>query len=125
MTAQRLAGVRWALNTDRLKTIKRKSPFEFPQGHGFWVAVPETMPRVRMLTDAQVSDSITDDIEQIDIEQTALLDQSIDIEPGEPGTASIVTEPGELRPARMADRCATTGAADMQSSKKVISGVPE
>jgi hypothetical protein len=92
LTAQRLAGVRWALNTNGLKTIKRKSPFEFPQGHGSWITVPEPMPRVRMLTDARVSDSVTHDIEQIDIAKTALLDQTVEIEPGEPGTASIVTE---------------------------------
>jgi hypothetical protein len=92
LAAQRLAGVRWALNTDGLKTLKRKSPFEFPQGHGSWISVPEPMPRVRLLTDARVSDSIAGDIEQIDIGQTALLDQSIEIEPGEPGTASVATE---------------------------------
>jgi hypothetical protein len=89
ITAHRLAGVRWALNTDGLQV---KSPYHYPQGQGSWISVPEPMPLVRMLTDARMSDSIADDIAQIDIAQTALLDQSIEVEPGEPGTARVVSQ---------------------------------
>jgi hypothetical protein len=87
VTAQRLSGVRWALNSEGLGM---KSPFDSPPGS--WVAVSDPMPRVRMLTQALVSDSIANDVEQIDIGKTAVLEQPIDIEEGEAGTASIVTE---------------------------------
>jgi hypothetical protein len=87
LTAQRLAGVRWALNSDGLK---KKSLFESPPGS--WIEVPNPMPRVRMITHTLVSDSVANDVEQIDIGKTALLERPIDIEEGEIGTARIVTE---------------------------------
>ena len=87
LTAQRLAGVRWALNSDG---VKMKSLFESPPGS--WIEVPNPMPRVRMITHTLVSDSVADDVEQIDIGKTALLERPIDIEEGEVGTARIVTE---------------------------------
>jgi hypothetical protein len=89
LPAQRLAGVRWALNTDGLQT---KSPYEFPQGYGSWVEVPQPMPRVRMVTRALVSQSVASDVEHIDIAETALLEQPVELGQGEAGTASIVTD---------------------------------
>jgi len=87
LTAQRLAGVRWALNTDGLHM---ESPFDSPPGS--WIEVPAPMPRVRMVPRALVSKSVATDVEQIDIAATALLDQPVELEQGEVGTASIVTD---------------------------------
>ena len=87
LTAQRLAGVRWALNTDGLQM---KSPYDYPPGS--WIEVSEPMPRVRMVTHALVSKSVANDVEQIDIAETALLDEPVELGQGEVGTASIVTD---------------------------------
>jgi hypothetical protein len=81
LTAQRLAGVRWALNTEG---------FEYPKGS--WIQVSEPMPRVRMVSRALVSDSVANDAEQIDIAETALLDEPVELVQGEVGKAKLVTD---------------------------------
>jgi hypothetical protein len=81
LTAQRLAGVRWALNTEG---------FEYPKGS--WIQVPAPMPRVRMVSRARVSNSVTKDAEQIDIAETALLDEPAELAEGELGNAKLVTD---------------------------------
>jgi hypothetical protein len=94
LPAQRLAGVQWALNTEGLQG---NLPYGYPQGHGSWVEVPEPMPRVRMVTHALVSHSVATDIERINIADTALLDQPVELGQGEVGTASVVTDrPGYI-----------------------------
>jgi hypothetical protein len=89
LTAQRLAGVRWALNADGLRV---QSPYQYPQGHGSWVEIAEPMPRVRMVARARVSESIAEDVRTIDIANTALLSEPVDLKAAEPGAASIVQE---------------------------------
>jgi hypothetical protein len=81
LTAQRLAGVRWALNTEGS---------EYPKGS--WIQVSEPMPRVRMVTRARVSNSVANDAEQIDIAETALLDEPVELVQGEVGKAKLVTD---------------------------------
>jgi hypothetical protein len=89
LTAQRLAGVRWALNADGLRV---QSPYQYPQGHGSWVEIAEPMPRVRMVARARVSESIAEDVRTIDIASTALLAEPVELPPGKPGSARIVTD---------------------------------
>jgi hypothetical protein len=86
-TTQRLAGVHWALNSDGLKM---KTLFDTPPGS--WIEVPEPMPRVRMVTHARVSKSVANDVEQINIAETVLLDEAVELGQGEVGTARILTE---------------------------------
>jgi hypothetical protein len=50
------------------------------------------MPRVRMVNHARVSKSVTNDLEHINIAETALLDQPVDLEQGEAGTARLVSD---------------------------------
>jgi membrane protein YfhO len=86
---QRLAGVRWILDTEGLQVT---SPFAYPHGHGTWVEVTEPMPRVRMVTDAIGSLSVAEDVERIDIAKTALLTRAIELPAGQVGSARIVAE---------------------------------
>jgi hypothetical protein len=87
LAAQRLAGVRWAFKTEGMQM---KSSFDDPPGS--WIKLPEPMPRVRMLTRALVSNSVATDLKQIDISQTALLDEPVELGQGGVGTAKILTD---------------------------------
>lgn len=64
----------------------------------------EPLPRVRMVTEAQVSANPSVDIAAIDVATTALLPEPVALDPGAPGTAELLSEqPGELSIATRAD----------------------
>ena len=103
LTTQRLAGVRWVLNTEDFQEkkdswwgswwLEMSQPMP-----GSWIEVSEPMPRVRMVIRALVSNSVANDVEQINIAETALLDQRVELGQGEVGTARIVTDrPGFIQ----------------------------
>jgi hypothetical protein len=63
----------------------------------FWYEVPDPLPRVRLVSRTQVSETPARDILSIDLETTALTTHPLDVEEGEPGNAELVHElPGEL-----------------------------
>jgi hypothetical protein len=60
--------------------------------------LPEPLPRVRLVTRTIVSDNPKDDIEKIDVETTALVEEAIDLTEGPAGKAAIVEErPGMIK----------------------------
>jgi hypothetical protein len=71
---QRVAGVRWRWT---------------PTG---WVAVTDSMPRARLVTDWRVSQDVRTDISAIDISRTVLVEATPGVTSGDPGTARIVSE---------------------------------
>lgn len=79
----RLAGVRWLRATD---------------GSGLWRALPDPLPRLRLLTRAFVSTSPKKDIHAIDIDTTALVTHAIDLGGSAPGAARFLEDrPGRVR----------------------------
>jgi hypothetical protein len=60
--------------------------------------VEQTLPRVRMVTEAVVSDDVLDDIGIVDVATTALVASPVALGSGPPGTAKLLDDrPGELR----------------------------
>ncbi|MHB1422407.1 MAG: YfhO family protein [Gemmataceae bacterium] len=58
----------------------------------YWYEVPAPLPRVRLVARAHVSESPAADIQRIDLEATALVTHSLELEEGEPGTARLIHE---------------------------------
>jgi len=78
---QRLSGARWTTGKD------------YPN----YVAVPDPMPRARLVTQAQVSANPAADIKHINIAQTALTDYPVILGVGKPGTVQITKDrPGDI-----------------------------
>ena len=68
-----------------------------------WLAVPDPLPRVRLVTKVQESDNPAADLEHIDLRTTVLLDQDLSLPEGAPGIAEIESErPGQVRIAAQA-----------------------
>ncbi|MFI5341336.1 MAG: hypothetical protein ACHQ7N_16045, partial [Candidatus Methylomirabilales bacterium] len=85
LTAQRVAGVRWVF------------------AEGKWKQVPDPMPRVRLVTHAQVSRAVYDDLRRIDPRQVALVDEVVDLDAANPGIARVVVDrPGFIEVATTA-----------------------
>ena len=77
--AQRVADIRWAY--DRTT----------------WRPVSTHLPRARLVTAAQYTCAVREDLAQIDVETTALVDRPLDLPSGAPGSARIVTDrPGHI-----------------------------
>ncbi len=75
----KLAGVRWALMQNG------------------WGQVPDPMPRARLLSQVVVSENITQAVAQVNIATTGVVEQPVDITPGEAGKAQITTDrPGRI-----------------------------
>jgi hypothetical protein len=63
-----------------------------------WVPFPSTLPRVRLVTDAQVSDTPMEDLSEIDLATTALVKTALELEEGAPGAATLQEErPGYFK----------------------------
>ncbi len=81
--ARRVAGVRWQLSG--------------LGAGGTWHEVAGALPYVRLVARAVASDDPRRTIEEIDPETTAVLSESLDLPPGEVGTAALETgHPGDL-----------------------------
>ncbi len=98
LPALRAAGVRWV----KQSTAAAKIPGligRTPQ----WLEVPDPLPRVRMVNRTVHSDDPARDIEQVDIDTTALTDLPLAVAGQEPGTATVVAE----RPGLILVQCET------------------
>ncbi|HWG45152.1 MAG TPA: YfhO family protein, partial [Gemmataceae bacterium] len=63
-----------------------------------WYEVPDPLPRLYLVSRAQVSENPAADIQRIDLKTTALVTHPIEVEAGEVGSAALLHEqPGELR----------------------------
>lgn len=69
---------------------------ERPPGGG-WMAIPDPLPRARLVTHAVASDSPGDDLKKIDVDTTALVARPIGLPDAKPGEANVVLdEPGQI-----------------------------
>jgi hypothetical protein len=93
-TTMRLSGIAW--ERTRYGTSARLN--EAADAGIAWLPVANPLPRVRMVTEAIVTDDPAADLPRIDITTTALVDRPLALEPGTPGTAELLhEEPGHLR----------------------------
>ena len=92
-TALRLAGTKW------MRTREGATPeLADAARQGIeWIVIDQPMPRARFVTDAVVSTDFVQDLEHIDMAQTALVTQPLELEPAMPGTAEILRDrPGSI-----------------------------
>ena len=69
-----------------------------PPVWGPWRPVPDPLPRARLVSHTRTSRSPGDDLKVIDLNKTALVSRHVELSPGPPGAASIVTDrPGSVR----------------------------
>ncbi len=72
-----------------LATVNRSGPVPEVKG---WRTVPNPLPRVRLLTRAQVSSRPEADCERVELETTALVEEDLRLLPGPPGRAELLGE---------------------------------
>jgi len=72
-----------------------------------WCAVPDPLPRARLVGRVVASDDPREDIKRIDVDTTALVARDIQLPPSQPGTAKLTVD----RPGRIA---VETAAPDRQ-----------
>jgi Bacterial membrane protein YfhO len=91
--ALRLAGVGWvAVGADAADRAA------FQPASPDWLQIANPLPRARLVTQAVVSTDPARELTGIPLESTALVEQSIDLQAGRPGTALIVADrPGDIR----------------------------
>jgi len=81
-TSQRLAGAGWIIE-DKYQAK--------------WSRVPDALPRARLLVQARRSSAPSQDIEEIDVATTALLDDDVELPTGTPGECRILNDrPGNI-----------------------------
>jgi len=96
LAALRSASVRW------LKKSKAAGEIEGLWKHpGEWLEVPRPLPWVRLVSRARFSQDPARDIEQIDLETTALTNVPLALPDSPPGKATLVAE----RPGRLHIQC--------------------
>ena len=92
LAAMRVSGAHYVMSHNYAAPLEGLRP----QGNGL-LAIPTPLPRVRFVTQVQESDEPSKDITSIDPSITALVEESIELPGGVPGTASLTNEkPGEL-----------------------------
>lgn len=68
-----------------------------PPPGGGWCAIPNPLPRARLVTEARYSDAPGEDIDRIDVDRTALTSRPIALPPSLPGRVDRIEErPGHL-----------------------------
>ena len=68
-----------------------------PQHNGVWQPVANPLPRVRLVSKAQVTTSPREDLKKIDVDDTALVSHPVDLATSPPGTAKLVGDrPGRI-----------------------------
>jgi hypothetical protein len=88
-----LAGVKWL----RARYGENEWLNEAYERGETWIELPNPMPRVRLVTQAIVSDDPNNDIRTIDYTQTALVETKVDLEPAAPSDARILDDrPGTI-----------------------------
>ncbi len=89
----RVAQVEWVIGRHRLPGWLADRAEDVENG---W-SIPDPLPRVRLLTNAQESDDPVADIATIDIAKVALVDRALDLPASAPGAAEIMDEaPGRI-----------------------------
>ncbi len=92
LPALRVAGVQWVRRKGELAQIAGLGEFDED-----WLAVPQPLPRARLLGDACVSLHPAADLARLDIEKTALVQQPIGLDPGASGQVLIQRDrPGRV-----------------------------
>jgi hypothetical protein len=92
LPALRAASTRWVHRDARIPAGQRLMARDDE-----WLEVQEPLPRVRLVTRTLTSDNPAQDIEQIDVQRTAICEYPYALPPGKPGCARIVAErPGRL-----------------------------
>ena len=67
------------------------------ESKGEWIAISNPLPRVRLVSQAQVSDNPGRDLAQIPLDSIALVERGVRLAPGPPGEATLLTDrPGRL-----------------------------
>lgn len=92
LNALRVAGTRWVSRRigDRIKGLQ--------PGDADWMAVPDPLPRARLVTKAVVSKKPARDLEGVPIDTTAILEHDLALPHAEPGTAEVrVDRPDRIR----------------------------
>jgi len=105
-----IAGVRWIQarppwaaerevpRLDAALTGDTRVTYDAAGGRSTWARVPAQLPRIRLLTRDAASASPMRDINAIDLQSTALVSEALNLERGEPGAVSIVTDkPGAIQ----------------------------
>ena len=93
-TPLRLAGVRWLRS--RIGTTVELN--QYAEAGIEWIELSEPMPRVRLVSKAQVSADPNADIYTVDFATVVLVDTPIELEEGTPGTAAVIEDtPGKIR----------------------------
>ncbi len=93
VAALRVAGVAWVRLTEHTRTIEG-----LVDGEGPWRRVPRPLPRVRLVATAVPSDCPARDIEGIELESAALVEEPLALDAGPPGEATLLADrPGRLR----------------------------
>jgi hypothetical protein len=88
--ALRVAGVKWRIV--RIENADERGRQEF---RVYEVSAP--MPRVRLVSKAVVAEDPNDALERIDISESALVAESVDLQDGPPGEATITRDaPGDV-----------------------------
>ncbi len=96
----RLAGVHWVQDEDlgNLWEQQAWSIEALRQQNREWTAVPDPMPRARLVTYAAAREDPVAAGGQFAIQKVAAVDDPIELDHGEPGTAEIVSDrPGAIR----------------------------
>ena len=92
LAALRVAGVRWVRRHQTTDAIAGPEPWD-----DSWLRVPDPLPRTRLVSRTQSSDSPATDISTIDIETTALVDVPLRLPISEPGEVVITDQrPGRI-----------------------------
>jgi hypothetical protein len=90
--ALRAAGVRWVFRGPTTAGVAGLREYD-----RHWCEVPDPLPRARLVARAEVSDDPARDIGRIPVATAALVEAPVDLEPGDPGGATIVGQrPGRF-----------------------------
>lgn len=75
----------------------RLANVHFALAQNRWTAVPDPLPRARLVSQVVVSANVTQAVQQINLATTAVVEQPVDVAPGEAGQAEITTDrPGHI-----------------------------
>jgi hypothetical protein len=93
LAALRAAGVRWVRRSQATEAIDGLLPHD-----DYWLEVPNPLSRVRLVTRAVSSDDPARDVGRIPLSSAALVEQPLDLPPGEPGAVTVAGErPGRIQ----------------------------
>ncbi|MCE9605031.1 MAG: YfhO family protein [Planctomycetia bacterium] len=89
LNSLRVADVSWFWQPANMDSLV--AGVKTPKNEG-WCPVPNPLPRVRLVSKTQTSDTPETDINRIDVDTTALVTHAIDVPPSTPGTATLADD---------------------------------